>query len=601
MDGIRFNSPYTATLYMKPLTRMTARYVLATLLSTVIPVASFIHIAKTATAATQTEPDYRSRTIYFLLADRFNPHHPYDPYVDPLFPDATNSVDCFTQGCTQEEEFRKYWGGDIQGIEEKLGYLQHLGASAIWVTPLAENVRMYEGGTGYGTGYHGYWVQNYYRVNQHFGDWNDVESLSAQLHARGMRYIQDITLNDSNPLDNHVYGRVYNGDGSVFVRSYQDDFDVVYHGRIYKHYQQTPECQQATTIPDTQWTWWQLHHCLLADLSGWNQHDPLSAQYLIGAGESWIDHGVDDFRLDAIKFVFPDFVSTFTHTMIAHLEQLDRPDPYIVGEFSGGGVGYPKSLVFANHYDDFKTNILDFQLSFELNRFIGGAYEVASELADASKLDELLHRRITAFRGRDDWMGTFLDNHDEIRTMTRLYVLGVPTETERQKRMDLGSVLLMTVRGIPIIYYGDEQYLATYNAPGVTYYPQYVNSGSDDPWNRPGMKAWEQNTSAFRLISASAGLRKSSPAVWRGSYRTVYAKDDVLIYERIQGDDVVLIAVNRGSEANAKLKRSLGFSPGVYRGVIADASPANDGNYLRVTPQGSTIHLSPLSSIVVRK
>ena len=81
--------------------------------------------------------------------------------------------------------------------------------------------------------------------------------------------------------------------------------------------------------------------------------------------------------------------------MIAHLEQLDRPDPYIVGEFSGGGVGYPKSLVFANHYDDFKTNILDLQLPFELNRFIGGAYEVASELAGAGELDELLHRRIT--------------------------------------------------------------------------------------------------------------------------------------------------------------------------------------------------------------
>ena len=98
-----------------------------------------------------------------------------------------------------------------------------------------------------------------------------------------------------------------------------------------------------------------------------------------------------------------------------------------------------------------------------------------------------------------------------------------------------------------------------------------------------------------------AGLRKSSPAVSRGSYRTVYAKDDVLIYERIEGDDVVLVAVNRGSEADTKLKRSLGFAPGVYRGVIADASSANAGNYLLVTPQGSTIHFSPLSSIVVRR
>ena len=159
---------------MRPITR----YAIAILIGAIIPVVALIHVAKTANAAAQTEPDYRSRTIYFLLADRFNPHHPYDPYVDPTYPDATNSVDCFTQSCTEEEEFRKYWGGDIPGIEEKLDYLQHLGASAIWVTPLAENVRMYKGGTGYGTGYHGYWVQNYYQVNAHFGGWSNVEQFS---------------------------------------------------------------------------------------------------------------------------------------------------------------------------------------------------------------------------------------------------------------------------------------------------------------------------------------------------------------------------------------------------------------------------------------
>jgi alpha amylase-like protein len=129
------------------------RYAIAILVGAILPVAVLTNTTKTVTAAPRTAPDYRSRTIYFLLADRFNPQHPYDPYVDPMYPDATNSVDCFTQSCTEEEEFRKYWGGDIQSILEKLDYLQRLGASAIWVTPLAENVRMYEGGTGYGTGY----------------------------------------------------------------------------------------------------------------------------------------------------------------------------------------------------------------------------------------------------------------------------------------------------------------------------------------------------------------------------------------------------------------------------------------------------------------
>jgi glycosidase len=555
--------------------------------------------AATRVMAAGDGPDYRSRTLYFILTDRFNPHHPYSPYVDPLFPDANNPVDCFTGSCSTEEEFRKYWGGDIRGIGEKLGYLQRLGASAIWVTPLAENVPMYEGGTGYGTGYHGYWVQNYYQVNPHFGSWQDVENFSGELGSRGMRYIQDITLNDSNPLDNHVYGRVYNADGSIFVESYAQDADPLHGGRYYKHYQNDPRCANAPG-DDGDWSYWQLHHCLLADLSGWNQRNPAVADYLVGAGKTWIDHGVDDFRLDAIKFVFPDFVSRFTHAMIAHLKRSGRPAPYMVGEWSEGGVGVPKSLAFADRYDYFKTNILDFQLSYALNRFIGGAYEDQSQLTDAAGLDRLLRRRTVAFEGRDDWQGTFIDNHDQIRTMTRLYVLGVPTETERRQRMDLATVLLLTVRGIPIVYYGDEQYLAVYGAP-VNYEPQYVNSGSDDPWNRPGMKSWDETTPAFRLIAALAGLRKASPAVWRGAYRRIHADGDVLIFERIQGQDRVLVAVNRGPAKAIRLRGRLGFAPGIYRGLIADASPANAGNLVRIGRRSSELRLGPLSALVVRK
>src|SRR5689334_11967770 len=66
--------------------------------------------------------DYRARTVYFLLTDRFHPHTPYSPYVDPEYPDATNSVNCFVKVCTQEQQWRSYWGGDIPGLIQKLDY-----------------------------------------------------------------------------------------------------------------------------------------------------------------------------------------------------------------------------------------------------------------------------------------------------------------------------------------------------------------------------------------------------------------------------------------------------------------------------------------------
>lgn len=550
----------------------------------------------------ESQRDYRSRTIYFLITDRFHAHEPYAPYVDPRYPSATNTVNCFVESCTQEEQFRKYWGGDIQGVIQKLDYLKDLGVSAVWLTPLMENVRAYVGGTGYGTGYHGYWIQNYYRVNTHFGDWADVNDLSREMHEKGMRYIQDITLNHSNPLDNHLYGRLFESSTSdqIFISSYQDDYDHSNGLRFYKHYQDDPRCQAATTLADYDWSYWQLHHCLLADLSGYNQHNQNVADYLLGAGKMWIDNGVDDYRLDAVKFPYPDFIAAFTRTMRDHLASLGRPSPFIVGEWSNGGVGDAKSLRFANSYNVFGTNILDFQLSFMLNRFIGGDYEDPTQRIGGFDLDNFLHERVAAFEGRDTWQGTFLDNHDQIRTLVRLQKLKVADEAERRQRMDLGTVLLMTVRGIPIIYYGDEQYLAHYDDSQNTP-PEYVNSGNDDPWNRPGLKRWEEDTPAFNIISVLANLRKKSPAISEGRYLTVYVDNEILMFERVHKGEVVLVAVNRGEEKTVTLPGSLGIAPGDYSGLLEQASEANRGNYLSVGQNGWSLHLNRLSSLVVKQ
>ncbi len=558
-----------------------------------------LHAQQDASEA-QRAADYRSRTIYFLLADRFHAHEPYATYVDPQYPNATNTVNCFVQSCTTEVQFRSYWGGDIQGIIQKLDYLDDLGISALWVTPLMENVRAYDP-NGYGTGYHGYWVQNYFRVNEHFGGWNEVNQLSDRLHDHGMRYMQDITLNHSNPDDNHVNGRLFESEiaGRIFINSYQDDY-APSGLRYYKHFEGDQRCIDAESTADYNWSYWQLHHCQLADLSGYDQRTPAMANYLLDAGKKWIDNGVDDFRLDAVKFPFPRFIANFTRTMRGHLASLDRPAPYMVGEWSRGGVGDAKSILFANSYDVFKTNILDFQLSFALNQYIGGDHEDVTQLFSAFDLDNLLHERVQAFKGRDTWQGTFIDNHDQIRTLVRLQKLGLTDSSERQQRMDLATVLLMTVRGIPIIYYGDEQYLAYYDDKQSTL-PKDVNSGNDDPYNRPGMHSWNEDTDAFKIIRTLAGLRKRSPAIWQGAYLTSYVDNDILMFERVYQGDIVLVAVNRGEEKTISLSGRLGLAPGSYTGVLQNASETNEGNFLTVAPGKWTLHLNKLSSLVVRR
>src|ERR1700752_1406241 len=90
--------------------------------------ATSLHGQQSATEPVQPT-DYHSRTLYFLMADRFNPHAPYAPYVDPQHPFATNSVNCFVESCTEEEEFRRYWGGDIQES------FRNLTTYRIWASP----------------------------------------------------------------------------------------------------------------------------------------------------------------------------------------------------------------------------------------------------------------------------------------------------------------------------------------------------------------------------------------------------------------------------------------------------------------------------------
>jgi cyclomaltodextrin glucanotransferase len=561
-----------------------------------------VMLAGGGTAGAQAGPDYRARTIYFLVADRFHPHQPFAPYVDPAHPDATNSLNCFEQACPDEAQWRRYWGGDIQGIVDQLDYLQHLGASAVWVTPLMDNVRAYQGGTAWGAAYHGYWVQNYDAVNPHFGTWADVNALSRALHARGMRYIQDITLNHSNPNNDHALGELDRSQDPVrlFIPSYDFDYDPDTNTRFYKHYQDTPACQQAAKVADSEWDAWQLHHCLLANLSGYNQDNPSVAAYLIDAGQRWLDNGVDDWRLDAVKFPLPDFVARFTSAMNDHQQAQGRSRPYIVGEWSNGGVGDEQSLAFANQFDTYSTNILDFQLALVLNRFVGGGYEEPAQQTTAAQLDAFLHQRVQAFNGRDDWQGTFIDNHDQMRTLVRLQKLGVQNETERQRRLDLATVLLMTVRGIPIIFYGDEQYLARYD-DGHDTPPKYINSDDDDPYNRVGMTAWSETTPAFNIIQALARLRQASPAVWQGAYQSIYADGDVLVFERRAEADTVLVAVNRGEARTVDLATPVDLPPGSYTGVLARTSEANATARLAVRAGGgATLTLGRLGALVVR-
>ena len=115
-------------------------------------------------ASAATADQWRGRSIYQVLTDRF------------ARTDGSTDATCNTaEG--------KYCGGSFKGIQNHLDYIQGMGFDAIWISPITAQI---EGKTAYGEAYHGYWQQDLYSINSHFGTSDDLKSLSKALHSRGM-------------------------------------------------------------------------------------------------------------------------------------------------------------------------------------------------------------------------------------------------------------------------------------------------------------------------------------------------------------------------------------------------------------------------------
>ncbi|KAG9289543.1 hypothetical protein G9A89_002316 [Geosiphon pyriformis] len=127
--------------------------------------------------------EWRNRTIYQLLTDRF---------AQP----KSNQNTTLCASNRNEYEIRRYCGGTFVGIAEKLDYIKDLGFDAIWISPV---VKQFEKETQWGVGWHGYWAQDLYTINEHFGTKKDLKRLVAEAHKKGIWVMVDVVANHMGP------------------------------------------------------------------------------------------------------------------------------------------------------------------------------------------------------------------------------------------------------------------------------------------------------------------------------------------------------------------------------------------------------------------
>jgi cyclomaltodextrin glucanotransferase len=434
--------------------------------------------------------EFRQETIYFIIVDRFNdgdPNNSEGPH--PELYDSTR------------QQWGKYWGGDLQGIIDKLDYLKSMGITAIWVSPLFEQVEALQ--FDYYAAMHGYWTKDFKRINPRFVAQGEDTSLFEctvfdrlvrEIHERGMKLILDIVCNHSSPDVNGHKGELY--DNGVLIADFYND--------VNQWYYHNPE---ITDWENEQ----QLLYYEMSGLATFNESNPDFRNYIKSAIKQWLDRGVDALRVDTVKHMPIWFWQEFNADIQTH-----KPSVFVFGEWAFGRPQDGKSTYFANKSG---MSILDFGLCTSIRAALAeGAPEGFLLIQQTLDLDHLYD---TATE-----LVTFIDNHD----MKRFLSLNPDVDILR-----LAIALMMTSRGIPCIYYGTEQYL-------------YNNTdGGDDPYNRPMMDRWNTDTQIYNELKLFSKLRRVNPAVSLGSQVQKYISPDVYCYVRRYRDSCCFIAMNRGN------------------------------------------------------
>ncbi|KAK9352807.1 alpha-amylase [Lipomyces doorenjongii] len=344
--------------------------------------------ASSLSVPTGTAANWRSRSIYQVVTDRF------------ARTDGSTTYSCNTND-------RTYCGGSYQGIVDKLDYIQGMGFTAIWISPIVENI---PDDTGYGYAYHGYWMKNIYALNTNFGSGEDLIALATALHNRGMYLMVDIVVNHYGFSGNHA-----SVDFSAYTPfSSSDYFHAFCWITDYSNQANVEECWLGDdTVP-------------LPDVN--TQLDTVKSEY-----QSWIqnlvsNYSIDGLRIDTVKHVQMDFWVPFQ----------EAAGVYAVGEVFDGDPSYTCS------YQENLDGVLNYPVYYP----VVSAFESTS-----GSISTLVNMINTLKSGCPDTtlLGSFMENHDNPR---------FPSYTSDESLIKNAISYTILADGIPIIYYGQEQGLS---------------------------------------------------------------------------------------------------------------------------------------------
>jgi glycosidase len=485
--------------------------------------------------------------FYLAMPDRFANGDPAND--DP--PKAPGLLD--------RSRGRYYHGGDLQGVIDRLPYLKDLGITALWLNPWYDNndglneVETYDGKAI--TDYHGYGAVDFYAVDEHLGTLETLRELVDAAHAHGIKIVQDQVANHSGPYHPWV------GDPPT---------PAWYHGTQDGHLAntwQTWTLQDPVATPQMQ----------KATLEGWfldilpdlNQDDPEVARYIIQNTLWWVAvSGLDGIRQDTLPYVHRRFWREWMAAIKAEF-----PDLRVVGELFDGDPAlvsfFQTGVPRFDGIDSGIDTVFDFPLYFKIRDAFAGD----GTLLEVAKLVARDHLYPDA-----SVLVTFLGLHDVPRFMNEP---GASTSSLRT-----AYTLLTTVRGTPLVYYGDEIAMPGGGDPDNR--RDFPGGWPDDPRNAfeaAGRNAQEEEV--FSHLRRLLHLRRDLAPLRRGGMLNLFAAEEAWVYARVLAGEVAVVALNADA---APVTVDAPVAPiGLTDGVVledrlgSDVDLVVEGGRLRVT------------------
>lgn len=449
--------------------------------------------------------------IYLIMPDRFSDGDP------------SNNDPAESRGLYDRANKFYYHGGDFQGIINRLPYLKDLGVTVIWLTPWYDNVNhpdeieKKEGGTT--TGFHGYGAVDFYGVEEHFGTLAKLRELVDEAHKLGLKVIQDEVANHTGPyhpwVEDSPTPTWYNGTKANHLANVFQTWVL--------HDPRAEERIKRETMEG-----WFLN--FLPDL---NQHDEEVERYLIQNTLWWIGvTGEDGIREDTWQYVPNSFWMKWTAAI-----KREYPSFRVVGEVKDGDVVHTSFFQGGSKrfdgIDSGLDTLLDFPLFYPLRRAFAEGKDVR-EVAQALSKDYLYTN--------PDLLVTLLGGHDDKRFMSE------PGATVTG--LKLAHTFLLTTRGVPQLYYGDEIAMTGADEPTTRQdFPGGFANDARNAFTKQGRTPEEQEL--FEHVRKLVRLHAELEPLRRGALVNLYVEAQQYAFARVTDRASVIIVINNDTKPAA--------------------------------------------------